>query len=39
MIQPGEAMAIEVDRISEGRRFVTKLLAERPAAKLPGRGE
>ncbi len=27
-----EAIAIEVERISEGQRFVTKLLAERPAA-------
>jgi len=28
-----EAMAVEVERISEGQRFVTKLLAER--AKVP----
>jgi hypothetical protein len=27
-----EAIALEVERISEGQRFVTKLLAERPAA-------
>lgn len=34
-----ESIAIEVERISEGQRFVTKLLAERPAAApatLPG---
>lgn len=31
-----EAMAIEVERISEGQRFVTQLLAERePARALP----
>lgn len=34
-----EAMAIEVERISEGQRFVTKLLAERVPAKLPPSGE
>jgi len=34
-----EAIAVEVERVSEGQRFVTKLLAERPAAKLPGQGE
>jgi Tfp pilus assembly protein FimT len=28
-----ESMAIEVERISEGQRFVTKLLAEREAVK------
>lgn len=35
-----ESMAIEVERISEGQRFVTKLLAERDAqvSALP-RGE
>jgi hypothetical protein len=27
-----DAMAIEVERISEGQRFVTKLLADRPLA-------
>lgn len=27
-----EAIALEVERISEGQRFTTKLLAERPAA-------
>jgi hypothetical protein len=33
-----EAMAVEIERISEGQRFVTKLLAEReksPAALPP----
>jgi hypothetical protein len=37
-----ESIAIEVERVSEGQRFVTKLLAERPAdgrARLPGSGE
>ena len=35
-----EAMAIEVERISEGQRFVTRLLAERNDAKaaLPREG-
>jgi len=27
-----EAMAVEIERISEGQRFTTKLLAERPDA-------
>jgi hypothetical protein len=36
-----EAMAIEVERISEGQRFVTKLLSESERAKaaLPPRRE
>jgi len=41
-----DSIAIEVERVSEGQRFVTKLLAERPAerlaerpATLPGAGE
>jgi len=29
-----EAIAVEVERISEGQRFVTRLLAERPPASL-----
>ncbi|MEK6612453.1 MAG: hypothetical protein AABZ29_06700 [Gemmatimonadota bacterium] len=29
-----EAIAVEMERVSEGQRFVTKLLAEKPAAKL-----
>ena len=28
-----DAIAVEVERISEGQRFVTKLLADRPAAR------
>jgi hypothetical protein len=34
-----ESMAVEIERISEGQRFVTKLLAERerPAGVLPSR--
>ena len=31
-----ESIAVEVERISEGQRFVTKLLSERPPASLPG---
>jgi hypothetical protein len=31
--QAVEAMAIEVERITEGQRFVTRLLAERTAAE------
>jgi hypothetical protein len=27
-----DAMSVEIERISEGQRFTTKLLAERPAA-------
>ena len=34
-----EAIAVEVERVSEGQRFVTKLLAEKPAAKLPASDE
>lgn len=30
-----DAIAIEVERISEGQRFTTKLLAERPAPPAP----
>ena len=30
-----EAMSIEVERISEGQRFVTKLLAEKAPMQLP----
>jgi hypothetical protein len=33
-----DAISIEVERISEGQRFTTKLLAKRPAnAALPDR--
>lgn len=31
-----DAMSVEIERISEGQRFVTKLLSERPTgAALP----
>ena len=30
-----DAMAIEMERISEGQRFVTKLLAERQPERVP----
>jgi hypothetical protein len=33
--QAVEAIALEVERISEAQRFTTKLLAERAAAELP----
>ena len=33
--QAVDAIAIEVERISEGQRFVTKVLSERPAATMP----
>ena len=37
MEQSIDAIAVEVERIAEGQRFVTKLLADRPAAaRLPG---
>lgn len=29
-----EAMSVEVERIAEGQRFVTRLLAERPAERV-----
>ena len=32
-----EAIAVEVERISEGQRFTTKLLAERSAAEIAPR--
>jgi hypothetical protein len=42
MEQAIDAMAVEVERVAEGQRFMTKLLAERPkeAARLvrPGEG-
>ena len=34
-----EAMAIEMERVGEGQRFVTKLLAERGPALTSGRPE
>jgi hypothetical protein len=36
--QAVEAVAIEVERISEGQRFVTRVLAERNGALEPLRG-
>lgn len=30
-----EAVAVEIERISEGQRFVTKLLAERTSSAVP----
>ena len=35
MEQTLESVAAEVERVSEGQRFVTRLLAERPPAALP----
>ena len=35
MEQSIDAMAIEMERISEGQRFVTKILADRPAERVP----
>jgi hypothetical protein len=29
-----DAMAVEIERIAEGQRFVTKLMSERPAGEL-----
>jgi hypothetical protein len=34
-----EAMAVELERVSEGQRFVTRVLAEREEAQRLGRGE
>jgi hypothetical protein len=36
-----DAMAVEVERIAEGQRFVTRLLADQPAerAAIPARSE
>ncbi len=31
-----ESVAVEVERIGEGQRFVTRLMAEREPARLPG---
>jgi hypothetical protein len=33
--QAVDAIAIEIERISEGQRFVTRVLAERPASAPP----
>ncbi len=34
MQQSLDAMAVEIERISEGQRFVTKLMSERPVGVL-----
>ncbi len=34
-----DTIALEVERVSEGQRFVTKLLADKAAATLPAAGE
>ena len=33
--QAVDAIAIEMERVAEGQRFATRLLAERPGATLP----
>jgi hypothetical protein len=38
MEQAIDSIAIEVERISEGQRFTTKLLSERPDRGLPASG-
>jgi hypothetical protein len=35
MQQTMETMALEIERISEGQRFVTRLMSEQPAGALP----
>ena len=35
MEQSIDSIAVEVERISEGQRFTTKLLSERPGTELP----
>lgn len=37
--QAVDAVAIEIERISEGQRFTTRLLAERGAERAPERGQ
>ncbi|MEP6999164.1 MAG: hypothetical protein ABI969_01715 [bacterium] len=37
VMQALDAIALEVERISEAQRFTTKVLAERPGAMLPAR--
>lgn len=34
-----DAMSVEVERISEGQRFTTRLLSERSAVPRPGSGD
>ncbi len=38
MEQAIDAMAVEMERVSEGQRFTTKLLSERPGERLENRG-
>ncbi len=35
--QSVDAIAVEVERVSESQRFVTKIMADRGTPKLPGR--
>ena len=35
MQQSLDTMALEIERISEGQRFVTRLMSERPVAAIP----
>lgn len=37
--QAVDAIALEVERIAEGQRFTTKLLADRAAERLPAESE
>lgn len=39
MEQAIDAIAVEMERVSEGQRFTTKLLAERSAERLPVRAD
>lgn len=39
MEQAIDAIAVEMERVSEGQRFTTKLLTERGAARLPLRSD
>ena len=39
MEQAIDSIAVEIERISEGQRFTTKLLAERPSDAAGGRAE
>jgi hypothetical protein len=36
--QAVDAIAVEMERVSEGQRFTTKLLAERSSSGVPGNG-
>jgi hypothetical protein len=39
MEQAIDAIAVEMERVSEGQRFTTKLLTERGAERLPARAD